>query len=196
MRSFIAIEGIAAPLPIRNVDTDKIVPARYLKGTSRRGLGEALFADLRKDAGFVLDVAPWDRAAILVALDNFGCGSSREHAPWALRDFGITCVIAISIADIFYGNCIKNGILPVQLPASAIDRLMDLAGKPDTARFEIDLPTQTVAAGGERMEFAIDGRRKDDLLSGRDEIASSLLFEDELAAFERDRSLPAISFQA
>lgn len=176
MQPFTHLDAIAAPLPLANVDTDKILAGRFLKTISREGLGEKLFWSLRQDPAFVLNCAPWSDAAILLALDNFGCGSSREHAPWALLDFGIRCVIAPSIADIFYNNCFKNGILPIVLPKGEIARLIALAQHPATARFHVDLPAQLVRpATGSPILFEIDARRKRDLMEGVDEIGDTLL---------------------
>lgn len=191
MQAFRNLEGIAAPLPIANVDTDKILPAKYLTTTSRDGLGKALFAALRYDvagnerADFVLNREPWRDAAILVAEENFGCGSSREHAPWALDDFGIRCVIAPSFADIFRNNCFKNGILPIELPRSMIDALMEDASNPATARFSIDLLSQTIRrTNSEEIGFSIDAERKSALYDGLDEIAQSLCHSASIDAFE------------
>ena len=185
MRSFTQLNAIAAALPLANVDTDKILAGQFLKTISREGLGEKLFWSLRRDAEFVLNRDPWRSAEILVALDNFGCGSSREHAPWALLDFGIRCVIAPSIADIFYNNCFKNGILPIVLPIQAIDRLLRLAFNPTTARMVVDLPSQTIETADGRVErFSIDTRRKEDLINGTDEIGRSLSLESSIVSFE------------
>lgn len=182
------LTGIAAALPQANIDTDKILPARFLKTVGRAGLGAGLFADLREDPGFTLNREPWNGAQILIALENFGCGSSREHAPWALLDFGIRCVIAPSFADIFQGNCFKNGMLPLALPYSQVETLLDLASKPETAVMTVDLPGQFVRAGGEPMRFEIDPLRKSKLISGVDEIAVSLGHEADIASFERSRA--------
>lgn len=191
MLPFRQLEGIAAPLAIANIDTDMILSAKFLKTVSRSGLGKGLFHALRVDAGgteradFVLNRAPWRQANILITLENFGCGSSREHAPWALLDFGIRCIIAPDFADIFYGNCLKNGILPIRLLRDAIDRLMVLAADPETATMAIDLEMQTVVAAHETLAFEIDAPRKQRLLSGMDDIAQSLAFSDAIAAHER-----------
>src|SRR6202051_757675 len=150
MEKFTVLEGVAAPLKFVNVDTDKIIPKQYLKTIKRTGLGKGLFAELRyKDDGsenpaFILNQPAYRKAKILVAGENFGCGSSREHAPWALLDFGIRCVIASSFADIFYNNCFKNGILPIKLPQEIVDKLMDDAKKGANARLSIDLANQTI----------------------------------------------------
>lgn len=188
MSPFVTLDGIAAPLPIANIDTDRILPGKFLTTVTRKGLGSALFHGLRARPDFVLNRAPWDAASILVTLENFGCGSSREHAPWALLDFGIRCVIAPSIADIFYGNCLRNGILPVRLPTDAVERLMRAAADPATARFRIDLPGQTVVAPkSDPIAFEIGRDAKAALLSGRDEIAASQLHLPKLELFERRR---------
>lgn len=188
MKAFTRLDAIAAPLPIANVDTDKILAARFLKTIRREGLGSALFSTLREDEAFVLNRTPWRNAGILIALDNFGCGSSREHAPWALLDFGIRCIIAPSIADIFYNNCFKNGILPIVLPKADVDRLMALASDPAACRMEVDLEKQAISDHtGMVMTFEIDPKRKQDLLEGADEIARSLELAPAIAAFEGKR---------
>jgi 3-isopropylmalate/(R)-2-methylmalate dehydratase small subunit len=150
MDKFNQLRGTAAPLDMINIDTDMIIPKQYLKTIKRTGLGEGLFAELRYDeAGeklpeFVLHQPPYTEAKILIAGDNFGCGSSREHAPWALLDFGFRCIVAPSFADIFYNNCFKNGILPIVLPQSEIDKLIDDASRGDNARLTIDLEAQEI----------------------------------------------------
>ncbi len=181
MDKFITLTGIAAPLPLVNVDTDMIIPKQFLKTIRRSGLGKALFYEMRYDENghpnpdFILNREPWTRAEILVAGENFGCGSSREHAPWALKDFGIRCVIAPSFADIFYNNCFKNGILPVVLPEEAVEKLMADAGKGGNARITVDLPNQTVSGPeGEVFRFEIDPFRKHCLLEGLDDIGLTL----------------------
>lgn len=190
MQPFTRLDAIAAPLPIANVDTDKILAGRFLKTITRQGLGDKLFWSLRQNPDFALNRAPWSGAAILVALDNFGCGSSREHAPWALLDFGIRCVIAPRFADIFYSNCFKNGILPIVLSHAQVDRLMALASDPERARMKVDLIGQTVASADGRVEsFEIDGQRKSDLIHGVDEIGRTLGSGTKIDAFEaRHRS--------
>jgi len=198
MQPFTRLTAVAAPLPISNIDTDMIVPARFLTTITRAGLGAALFATQRTDPHFVLNRAPWSSARIIVALDNFGCGSSREHAPWALVDFGIRCVIAPSIADIFYNNCFKNGILPIVLPPAQVEALIACISNPDTAEMTIDLPTQTITAAGRRFAFAIDAERKAALLEGADDIVRSLAYESEIVRHEDQRArlarwLPSIS---
>jgi 3-isopropylmalate/(R)-2-methylmalate dehydratase small subunit len=178
MEKFTTLSGIAAPLPMVNVDTDKILPAVYLKTIKRSGLGKVLFDEIRyrpdgsENPDFVLNQEPWREAKILVAGDNFGCGSSREHAPWALLDFGIRCVIAPSFADIFYNNCFKNGLLPIALPQAAVDKLMEDARKGEGAVLTIDLESQTILRpDGEVLHFDLDPFRKHCLLHGLDDIA-------------------------
>jgi 3-isopropylmalate/(R)-2-methylmalate dehydratase small subunit len=185
MQPFHRLTGVAAPLPIANVDTDMILPAAFLKTVSRQGLGRGLFHNLRKDGqDFVLDRAPWTQAQILVTLDNFGCGSSREHAPWALLDFGISCIVAPSFADIFNNNCFKNGILPIPLPRDAVETLMADAAAPETATLTVDLVSQTIQRRNGEMGFEIDPVRRARLLSGLDDIANALRFEDAIAGYE------------
>jgi 3-isopropylmalate/(R)-2-methylmalate dehydratase small subunit len=190
MTPFRRLTGIAAPLPIANVDTDMIVPAVFLKTVSRASLGRGLFHAARFDSegrerpGFILNRDPWRGASILVTLDNFGCGSSREHAPWALLDFGISCIIAPGFADIFHGNCFKNGLLPITLEPETIDRLMAEAADCRTATFTVDLETQTIAHAGGETGFRIDPQRRARLLDGIDDIAETLRFASDIAAHE------------
>lgn len=190
MQAFTILDAVAAALPIANIDTDKLVPGRFLKGVTRAGLGRILLHPLRFDADdqpradFVLNQSPWDRAGVLIALDNFGCGSSREHAPWALLDFGIRCVIAPSFADIFRNNCLKNGILPLVLPEADCLALMDLARDAATARLQVSLPDQTVTAGGQIRTFDIAAADKTKLLEGKDEIDVALAHLPEIERFE------------
>jgi 3-isopropylmalate/(R)-2-methylmalate dehydratase small subunit len=187
MQPFRRLTGIAAPLPIANVDTDMILPAAFLKTVSRQGLGRGLFHNLRAGGDFVLDRAPWSGARILVTLDNFGCGSSREHAPWALLDFGISCIVAPGFAEIFQGNCFKNGMLPVTLPRGEIDMLLADASDPATAELTVDLESETIArANGEMLSFRIDPQRRARLLGGVDDIAHALGFR---AAIDRHEAL-------
>ena len=190
MQPFVTLDAVAAALPIANIDTDKLVPGRFLKGVTRAGLGRILLHPLRFDADdqpraeFVLNQSPWDQAGVLIALDNFGCGSSREHAPWALLDFGIRCVIAPSFADIFRNNSLKNGILPLVLPEAECLTLMDLARDPAKARFSVSLPDQTVTAGGRVWSFDIGAADKIKLLEGQDEIDAALARLSEIERFE------------
>ena len=191
MDKFTRLEAIAAPLPMANVDTDKIIPARFLKTIKRSGLGVHLFAGLRYDdegaeiADFVLNREPYRRAQILIAGENFGCGSSREHAPWALLDFGLRCVIAPSFADIFYNNCFKNGILPIVLPAEQCAALLADAQTGANARIIIDLAAQTVSRpAGEAFTFEINPFRKHCLLNGLDDIGLTLEYEAAITGCE------------
>ncbi|WCP16248.1 3-isopropylmalate dehydratase small subunit 1 (plasmid) [Sphingobium sp. AntQ-1] len=186
MTPFVMLEAIAAAVPIANVDTDMLVPARFLKTVSREGLAEALFHNLRvDDPTFPLNRAPWTGAGIIVALDNFGCGSSREHAPWALLDFGIRCVIAPSFADIFRQNCFKNGILPIELAPDRIATLLARAANPATARMTVRLVDQRITSGDVIIPFEIDPERRRRLLNGLDDIGLSLRHLDSIVAHER-----------
>ncbi|WP_114377712.1 3-isopropylmalate dehydratase small subunit [Elioraea thermophila] len=194
MQPFTTLTGIAAALPIPNIDTDKIIPARFLKTIKRTGLGSALFHAMRyrpdgsEDPDFVLNKEPWRRAQILIAGPNFGCGSSREHAPWALLDFGIRCIIAPEFADIFYNNCFKNGILPIKLPQAVCDALAEDARLGANARLTVDLERQVVVRpNGEEIRFEIDPFRKRCLLEGLDDIALTLAHADKIAAYEARR---------
>ena len=191
MQKFTNLTGIAAPLPMINVDTDMIIPKQYLKTIKRTGLGEGLFAELRYDEtgvrkdDFILHKPPYDRATILIAGDNFGCGSSREHAPWALLDFGFRCIIAPSFADIFYNNCFKNGILPITLPQSEIEKLLDDASRGDNARLTIDLEAQEIRGpDGGAIKFEIDPFLKRCLLEGLDDIGLTMQKVDAITTFE------------
>lgn len=191
MEKFVQLTGVAAPLRLMNVDTDMIIPAEYLKTIKRTGLGKALFASMRyKDgveeiADFVLNKLAYRQASIIIAGDNFGCGSSREHAPWALADFGIRCVIAPSFADIFFNNCFKNGILPIALPTAVVDRLMAAADNGANATFTVDLEAQTIALpDGEKIGFDVEPFRRQCLLNGWDDIGLTLRKADAIDAFE------------
>ena len=194
MEKFNKLTGVAAPLNLINIDTDMIIPKLFLKTIERSGLGKHLFDEMRyKEDGseiedFVLNKAQYREAKILIAGDNFGCGSSREHAPWAIADFGIRCVIAPSFADIFYNNCFKNGILPIKLPQEQVDLLMDDADRGANAIVEVDLENQTIKGpdGGE-ITFDLDPFRKHCLLEGLDDIALTLQKDDKIAAFEEKR---------
>jgi len=181
MDKFTHLSGIAAPMPLVNIDTDMIIPKQFLKTIKRSGLGVNLFDEMRYDddrneiADFVLNKPQYREAQILVAGDNFGCGSSREHAPWAIKDYGISCVISTSFADIFYNNCFKNGILPIVLPQQAVDVLMQDATKGSNARIEVDLETQTVTSSdGEVFAFEVDAFKKHCLLEGLDDIGLTM----------------------
>ena len=191
MDKFTLLEGIAAPLPMINVDTDMIIPKQFLKTIKRTGLGVNLFDEMRYDddgkeiAEFVLNKPQYRQAKILIAGDNFGCGSSREHAPWAIKDFGIECIIAPSFADIFYNNCFKNGILPIILPQEQVDLLMDDASRGANAVLTIDLEAQTIKGpDGGSISFEIDPFRKHCLLEGLDDIGLTMKREGAIAAFE------------
>ncbi len=208
MDKFTTLTAVAAPLPLANVDTDKIIPARFLKTIKRTGLGVHLFDTLRYDADgkeraeFVLNSEPYRHAEILVAFENFGCGSSREHAPWALLDFGIRCVIAPDFADIFHSNCFKNGILPVRLPHEVCAMLMDDARMGGNARLTVDLARQVVVRpNGEEIPFEIDPFRRHLLLEGLDDIGQTLQHAQNIDGYEARRAteqswLPAITAQA
>jgi 3-isopropylmalate/(R)-2-methylmalate dehydratase small subunit len=193
MEKFSTLTAIAAPLPMVNVDTDKIIPARFLKTIKRTGLAKGLFAALRYDeqgkaTDFVLNRRPYDKAEILVAGENFGCGSSREHAPWALKDFGIKCVIAPSFADIFYNNCFKNGILPIVVPPEIHAHLLDDAARGANARITVDLEKQEIRGpDGGVYRFEIDSFRKHCLLNGLDDIGLTLQKDAKIGAFETKR---------
>jgi 3-isopropylmalate/(R)-2-methylmalate dehydratase small subunit len=191
MDKFEKLTGIAAPLPLVNVDTDMIIPKQFLKTIKRSGLGVNLFDEMRYDDSgneipdFVLNKPQYRQAEILVAGDNFGCGSSREHAPWAIKDFGIRCVIAPSFAEIFYNNCFKNGILPIRLPQETVDLLMKDAEKGENARMTVDLEAQEVTTSdGEVVRFEIDPFRKHCLMEGLDDIALTLEQAPAIDTFE------------
>lgn len=191
MRAFTTLTGIAAPLPKANVDTDQIIPARFLKTIARTGLGKSLFANFRYDEqgnenpDFVLNQAPYRDAELLIAFENFGCGSSREHAPWALLDFGIRCVIAPDFADIFHNNSFKNGILPVRLPRAICEKLMEDAKLGGNARLTVDLERQVVVRpNGEEIPFEVDAFRKHCLLNGLDDIGQTMQHKPAIDDFE------------
>ncbi len=191
MDKFTTLTGIAAPMPLVNIDTDMIIPKQFLKTIARTGLGKNLFDEMRyteagaEIADFVLNQPAYRHAEILVAGDNFGCGSSREHAPWALLDFGIRCVIAPGFADIFYNNCFKNGILPIVMPPDVVDELMTDARKGANARIIVDLPAQTVTTSDGRVfSFAVDSHRKHCLINGLDDIGLTLEKATAIASFE------------
>ena len=197
MRPFTTLTAIAAPLPIANVDTDQIIPKQFLSTVERTGLGIGLFYDMRFDADknekpeFVLNQPAYMAAEVLIAGENFGCGSSREHAPWALLDFGIRCVIAPSFADIFYNNCFNNGLLPIAMDQDDVDDLM-LEARGGNHKFSIDLPAQTVTTpSGAVYEFKLDPGRKAKLLEGLDDIGETLKRDADIAAFEEKRRIGA-----
>ena len=191
MDKFTTLRGVAAPMPMINVDTDMIIPKQFLKTLTRSGLGKHLFTEIRYDEDgsekpdFVLNKDAYRTASILVAGENFGCGSSREHAPWALLDFGIRCVIAPSFADIFFNNCFKNGILPIALPQDQVDRLMADAEKGANAVITVDLEAQTITRpDGEVIGFEVDPFRKHCLLNGLDDVGLTLQKVAEIDGFE------------
>jgi 3-isopropylmalate dehydratase small subunit len=195
MKKFTRLSAHAAPLPIANIDTDQIIPKQFLSTIERSGLSKGLFFDMRfladgsDNPDFVLNKPAYQGAEILIAGPNFGCGSSREHAPWALLDYGIQCVISASFADIFFNNCFKNGVLPLVLAPEIVDQLMAQANG-QNARYEIDLERQTLTApDGVTHYFDIDLGRKKSLLEGLDEIGQSLVQDDQIQAYEHKRKL-------
>ncbi len=195
MQPFTDLHAKAAPLDMANLDTDQIIPKQFLKTVEREGLGKGLFYDLRFDEagqprpGFVLNDPRYAGAGVLIAGDNFGCGSSREHAPWALLDYGVRCVIAPSFADIFYNNCFQNGLLPVALPAAQVRALMDEA-KGGNHVFSVDLASQTVTSpSGQQYRFEIDPARKEKLLQGLDAIGETLQHAGDIDVYEARHAL-------
>ena len=190
MEKFSVIKSVAAPLPLINIDTDMIIPKQFLKTIKRSGLGKNLFDEMRYDESgkelgdFVLNKKAYRNANILIAGDNFGCGSSREHAPWALLDFGITCVISSSFADIFYSNCFKNGILPIILDDNKIKELSEYAKRKE--EISIDLNEEKIIYGNSETKFKVDSFKKKCLLEGLDDIALSLKKSDKIKNFEKD----------
>jgi 3-isopropylmalate/(R)-2-methylmalate dehydratase small subunit len=192
MQKFDTLTGVAAPMNITNIDTDMIIPKQFLKTIKRTGLGKSLFYEMRYTqegkelSEFVLNQPAYRNAEILVAGDNFGCGSSREHAPWALLDFGIRCVIATSFADIFYNNCFKNGILPIVVSAEDQKKLLDDAQRGSNATMTIDLPNQEIRGpDGGTIKFNVDAFRKHCMLNGLDDIGLTMEKADSIAAFEK-----------
>lgn len=187
MQAFKTITGIMAYLPIANVDTDMIIPKQYLKTIKRTGLGAHLFAEMRYDENnqlklnFILNQPEFQNTTILLSEENFGCGSSREHAVWSLMDFGIRVIIAPSFADIFYSNCFKNGLLPIILPKTTIQQLIE----PKNNSVTVNLELQIINIGSKEISFTIDAYRRDSLLKGLDEIGETLTYEKEIAAFEK-----------
>ena len=195
MKKFTTLASHAAPLPVANIDTDQIIPKQFLATVERTGLSRGLFFDMRFETDgtpkpdFVLNQPAYAGAKILIAGQNFGCGSSREHAPWALQDFGIDCVISSSFADIFFNNCFKNGVLPLVLPVAVVDELMEQANG-QNARFEIDLDSQTVTApDGKTHHFEIDQGRKKSMTLGLDEIGETLMQASQITEYEHKRQL-------
>lgn len=197
MQKFTTLTSVAAPLDLINIDTDMIIPKQFLKTIQRTGLGKNLFFEMRFDmqgneiSDFILNKDGFRESKILIAGDNFGCGSSREHAPWSLSDFGITCIIAPSFADIFYNNCFKNGILPIRLEREIVDELMNDAQK--AQEITVDLENNTIiASNGKKINFEIDNFRKKCLIEGLDDIALTLQKEDKINEFESNnkKNLP------
>ncbi|MBT3172526.1 MAG: 3-isopropylmalate dehydratase small subunit [Rhodospirillaceae bacterium] len=191
MKNFTTLSGPAAPLNMINVDTDQIIPKQYLSAISRAGLGKGLFHDFRYDMAdkekpdFILNREPYRDAKILLAGDNFGCGSSREHAPWSLDDFGIRCVIAPGFADIFFNNCVKNGVLLIVMDEAKVGELMALADNPQSCQMSIDLDAQSITlADGSSVPFEIESFRKHRLMNGLDDIEITLQKNAEISAFE------------
>lgn len=192
MDKFVKLTGVAAPLPVVNIDTDMIIPKDYLKTIKRTGLGKGLFAEARYNEDgsvnpdFVLNKPAYQNASILVAGDNFGCGSSREHAPWALLDFGIRCVISTSFADIFYNNCFKNGILPIVVSQADLDKLMDDASRGSNAILSVDLESQEITGpDGGSVKFEVDAFKRHCLLNGLDDIGLTLEKATAIDSFEK-----------
>ncbi|MDC0121234.1 3-isopropylmalate dehydratase small subunit [Amylibacter sp.] len=195
MEKFTNVSGVAAPMPLVNIDTDMIIPKQFLKTIKRSGLGVNLFDEMRYNqdgseiSEFVLNQTAYRNAEIIIAGENFGCGSSREHAPWALKDFGISVVISESFADIFYSNCFKNGILPIKLSKKAIDILMDDASKGENARISVDLEEQTVSAtDGTIFKFEVDAFKKHCLLNGLDDIGLTYQKIEAVDQFEKKQA--------
>jgi 3-isopropylmalate/(R)-2-methylmalate dehydratase small subunit len=195
MKPFTTLKGIVAPLEALNVDTDQIIPKQFLKRIERTGFGEFLFFDWRfKDDGspnpdFEMNAPRYKGASILLTKDNFGCGSSREHAPWALDDYGIRCIIAPSFADIFFNNCFNNGMLPIVLPEDEVERLFAEVRARDGYELEIDLPSQQIRKpDGTSLPFSIEPFKKECLLKGLDQIGLTLLHEDKITAYEKSHA--------
>jgi len=196
MDKFTELTGVAAPLPLINIDTDMIIPKQFLKTIKRTGLGKHLFDEMRytpegaEKPDFVLNQTAYRNAEVLVTGDNFGCGSSREHAPWALKDFGIRCVIATSFADIFFNNCFKNGILPIRLPQPVVDKLMEDARNGANARLTINLEAQTITRpDGDVISFEIEPFRKHCLLNGLDDIGLTMTKATAIGGYEEKQRL-------
>ncbi len=192
MEKFTKLTGVAAPLPIRNIDTDMIIPKQYLKTIKRTGLGSGLFSELRfKEDGsdnpdFILNQPAYKGSKILVVEDNFGCGSSREHAPWALLDYGIRCVISTSFADIFFNNCFQNGVLPIRVSREQLDQLLEDASRGSNATMTIDLEAQEIhRPDGGKMKFDIDAFRKHCMLNGLDDIGLTMQKDKSIGSFDQ-----------
>ena len=188
MNKFISIKSVPAYLPIVNIDTDMIIPKQFLKTIKRTGLGKNLFFEMRYDQSgkeiddFILNNSPYNNSKILIAGKNFGCGSSREHAPWALMDFGITCVISSSYADIFYNNCFKNGILPITISEDQIKEISEYSNRKE--EISVNLPEQTISFGNKQIKFEIDQFKKKCLIEGLDDIALSLEKSAKIVSYE------------
>ncbi len=188
MNKFISIKSVPAYLPIVNIDTDMIIPKQFLKTIKRTGLGKNLFFEMRYDQSgkeiddFILNNSPYNNSKILIAGKNFGCGSSREHAPWALMDFGITCVISSSYADIFYNNCFKNGILPITISEDQIKEISEYSNRKE--EISVNLPKQTISFGNKEVKFEIDQFKKKCLIEGLDDIALSLEKSEKIVSYE------------
>jgi len=188
MNKFISIKSVPAYLPIVNIDTDMIIPKQFLKTIKRTGLGKNLFFEMRYDQSgkeiddFILNNSPYNNSKILIAGKNFGCGSSREHAPWALMDFGITCVISSSYADIFYNNCFKNGILPITITEDQIKEISEYSNRKE--EISVNLPEQTISFGNKEIKFEIDQFKKKCLIEGLDDIALSLEKSEKIVSYE------------
>jgi len=191
MDKFETFTGVAAPMAAQNIDTDKVIPARFLKTIQRKGLGKHLFNDMRynddgsEKEGFILNQPAYRKAEVLVVGDNFGCGSSREHAPWALNDFGVKCLIGTDFADIFFNNSSKNGMLLIKLPKEIVDELMEDAGLGANARMTVDLENQTITRpNGETVKFDVDPHKKHCLLNGLDDIGLTMANKQDIDGFE------------
>ena len=188
MNKFISIKSVPAYLPIFNIDTDMIIPKQFLKTIKRTGLGKNLFFEMRYDQSgkeiddFILNNSPYNNSKILIAGKNFGCGSSREHAPWALMDFGITCVVSSSYADIFYNNCFKNGILPITISEDQIKEISEYSNRKE--EISVNLPEQTISFGNKEIKFEIDQFKKKCLIEGLDDIALSLEKSEKIVSYE------------
>ena len=195
MEKFKTLEGIAAPMPLINIDTDMLIPKQFLKTIKRTGLGENLFFEMRYDQngnkikGFILNSEHYSKSSIIIGGANFGCGSSREHAPWALKDFGIKCIISISFADIFFNNCFKNGILPIIVTEDIHKNLILDADSEKTSYMKIDLENQKIfRSNGDQIEFEVDEFKKYCLINGLDDIGLTLKNSDKITEFEKDYS--------
>lgn len=195
MEKFKALEGIAAPMPLINIDTDMLIPKQFLKTIKRTGLGENLFFEMRYDKNgneikdFILNREHYSKSSIIIGGANFGCGSSREHAPWALKDFGIKCIISTSFADIFFNNCFKNGILPIIVTEDIHKNLLLDADSEKTSHMKIDLESQKIIrSNGDQIDFAVDEFKKYCLINGLDDIGLTLKNSDKIIEFEKDYS--------